>query len=172
MQGTYDPNMCVISSSFIKSDARKKQEPCPLCSNALIKQGDLIANLQKIEQRYLTKVELSAVSRMQYDYYCHNYRKPLVENGRDFVEVSLDQIEEHFSEHRISRERLILSDVAHARDVQKSLMSGDEASDRSDQTIKTWMQLSKHKHELVRSLASLSDRTEESVKSHQALNSV
>jgi len=172
MQGTYDPNMCVIDSSFIRSDGKTKREACPLCSNALIEQHDLIANLQTIEQNYLTKVELSAVSRMQYDYYCRNYRDPLRANGREFVEVSLEQIDEHFSQHRISQERLMLSDIAHARRVERTLVSCNEGSDRSDQTIKTWMQLSKHKHELVRTLVSMGDKHTETEKPHQALNSV
>lgn len=172
MQGArHGPNTCVLSSTIISGDKSDKP-PCPLCSNALVQQKDLIENLQRIEQRYLTKVESEAVTRMQYEYYVHNYMRPLADNNRPYVKVTLDDIREHFSEHMVSHKRLILSDISSAREVQMTLMESIDYGERSDQTIKTWMQLSKHKHELVRALAGLSDGSRDLPNVQVALNAV
>ena len=130
------------------------EEPCPLCSDKLLKQSALLSELERIEQRFLGRIQSSAIVRIQYAHYCSSYRKPLEDNGREFVDVTKDDITVHFDKHRICESRLILADVAAAREAQRNVM-GDASEGISENKMKTWMQLSKHKHELVRTLGNI-----------------
>ena len=141
------PSTCVI---------RSKEEfvNCPLCSNGILKQGKLLRELEEIERQYLGKVHTDAIARMQYQHYVASYKDPLERNGRDYVDMSLSDIRNHFNCHRISHDRLILDDVGQVREAQRLLISHSDYDDNqlSDSKLKTWMQLSKHKHELLRML--------------------
>ena len=148
------PSTCVITSGTLENNPESNQK-CPLCSNAVIRQQKLLLELEQIETKYLGKIHNDAIVRMQHDFYLNSYKKPLMNHGRNYIDISIDEIRHHFTHCRVSHERMILDDVQHVRKAQQTILnSQDEYSDinMTDANLRTWMQLSKHKHDLMRLL--------------------
>ena len=145
------PSTCVIRGNIKASD----ELPCPLCSDHILKHSILLQELEQIEHKYLGRIEPEAIVRIQFDHYERTYRKPLADNHRNHVTLTKANIRTHFEEHRISHSRMILNDVREAKRVQREMMQSDMSA--SEGKVKTWMQLSKHKHDLIRMLSTISD---------------
>lgn len=143
---------CVIRDGPIAENPNQPSldAKCPLCSNAMIRQTELMRGLEQIESRFIQKVDINAVARLQFEYYCTQYRDPLRDNNREFVDVTLQDMRKHFSTHCVSQTRLILADVAQARQAQHTVLNGADFG--SDTRMKTWITISKHKHDLLRLL--------------------
>ena len=172
------PATCVIRGEY--NEAHTDNKCCPLCSDTMIKQKTLIRELGIIEQKYLGKISNDAIARIQYDYYCASYKNPLRTHGRQYQEISIEQIKRHFATCRISHERMILEDVQHVTKAQRNIMSSIHADNpndafvlsesNNDNNIKTWMQLSKHKHDLMKLLEHKNTTTGNT--KHNRLNTV
>ena len=161
------PATCVIRGEYNEHESDEHRASpcittCPLCSDALIKQKTLIRELELIEQKYLGQISNEAIARIQYDYYCASYKNPLMTHGRQYQDISIKQIKRHFATCRVSHERMILEDVQHVAKAQRNIMTTIHAGNpndafvlsesNNDNNIKTWMQLSKHKHDLMKLL--------------------
>jgi hypothetical protein len=153
------PATCVIRGEY---NEEQTKNICPLCSDTMIKQKTLVRELGLIEQKYLGIISNDAIARIQYDYYCASYKNPLQAHGRQYEDITITQIKRHFATCRISHERMILEDVQHVTKAQRNIMCSMHVDDphdafvlsesNNDNNIKTWMQLSKHKHELMKLL--------------------
>ena len=152
------PSTCVIRGNPQSSERKSKcSKVCPLCSDEILKQRVLLQELESIEQRYLGRVEPAAITRIQYAHYMASYRRPLENHDRSFVDITKGDIAVHFEEHRVSHARMLLHDVQAARRVQREMIQQLDGDCVSENRLKTWMQLSKHKHDLVRMLSQTSD---------------
>ena len=152
------PSTCIIAGDPRQprgENVKDTSKSCPLCSNDILRQRKLIHELEQIEDKYLGKIHNDAIVRMQYDFYNDSYKQPLRQHGREYVEITEQQIRHHFAHCRVSHERMILDDVQQLRQAQKTLIAQDEYIDSqpNENSLKTWMQLSKHKHDLMRLLA-------------------
>ena len=143
---------CVIRDGPTPQNPNEPLEDtnCPLCSNAMIRQTELMRGLEQIEHKFIQNVDINAIARFQHEYYCTQYRDPLRDNNREFVNVTIRDMRKHFSTHRVSQTRLILADVAQARQAQHTVLNGADFG--TDARMKTWITLSKHKHDLLRLL--------------------
>jgi hypothetical protein len=150
-----DARTCVIRERKKTPNKRKREEsgdPCPLCSTALIVKSKLMTDLETIEDAFLGRVSPAEIVRIQFEFYEKTYKDPLVALGRPYVELSMAQLQTHFETHRVSKCKMLLDDVLWTHSTQQSMVESYEDEQIGENALKTWLQLSKHKHELLRAL--------------------
>lgn len=149
-----DTRTCVIRTRESRKRARAltSTTPCPLCSTALIVKSKLMTDLETIEDAFLGRVSPAEIVRIQYEFYEKTYKHPLTELNRPFVELTMEQMKTHFETHRVSKCKMLLDDVLWTHSTQQSMVENYEDEQIGENALKTWMQLSKHKHELLRAL--------------------
>jgi len=149
-----DTRTCVIKPRVKRKRHEEflSNDPCPLCSTELIVKSKLMANLEAIEDSFLGRVSSEEIIRIQYEFYEKTYKVPLEELGHDFVDLRPEHIRVHFSRHRVSKCKMLLDDVLWTHSTQQSMVENFEDDHISENSLKTWIQLSKHKHELLRAL--------------------
>ena len=150
-----DTRTCVIKPRVHRANKRPRPQsskPCPLCSTELIVKSTLMTNLESIEDSFLGRVSADEIVRIQYEIYEKTYKVPLEELGEPYVELTEDDLRVHFSLHRVSKCKMLLDDVMWTHSTQQQMVDNYEDNQISENSLKTWMQLSKHKHELLRAL--------------------
>ena len=148
-----DTRTCVVKPRTVRNPKRKRSEethpPCPLCSTALLVKSKLMNDLEAIEDAFLGRVSPAEIVRIQYEYYEKTYKAPLIDLSRPYVELSEEQLREHFQTHRVSKCKMLLDDIIWTHSTQQEQM------DEENLDLKTWLALSKHKHDLLKALDEL-----------------
>ena len=165
-----DTRTCVIKPRVSRKRVRVDTEPCPLCSTELIVKSALMTNLEAIEDSFLGRVSPDEIVRIQYEFYTKTYRQPLEDLQQSFVDLTEDHIRAHFSLHRVSKCKMLLDDVMWTHSTQQRMVDNFEDDHISSDSLKTWVQLSKHKHELLRALDGMRAKEPESLTTCYELN--
>lgn len=108
-----------------------------------------MTDLETIEDAFLGRVSPAEIVRIQYEYYEKTYKAPLIDLARPYVCITEEQLKRHFETHRVSKCKMLLDDIIWTHSTQQ------EAVDDENIDLKTWLALSKHKHELLRALDEL-----------------
>ena len=164
-----DTRTCIIQPR-VRKRVRVDTEPCPLCSTELIVKSALMTNLEAIEDSFLGRVSPDEIVRIQHEFYEKTYKQPLQELEQPYIELTEAHLRTHFSLHRVSKCKMLLDDVLWTHSTQQAMVDRFEDSQISADSLKTWVQLSKHKHELLRALDGMRASEPTALLSTYALN--
>lgn len=135
----------------------KKEHNCPICSHNQ-DEASVIQKMNEIEADLTGSVSSEEIYQIQHQLYEHQIRQPLLRQKIECPEITLDDIRNHYQNHKlnlrdiISKEILLVNTMqVHFRRSQiatKCLKDGRKTLNLKG--VDQWIKLSKHKLDLIK----------------------
>jgi len=135
----------------------KKENSCPICCHNS-DEASVVQKMNEIEADLTGRVSSEEIYCIQHQLYEHQVRQPLLRQKIDCPEITLDDIRNHYQNHKlnlrdiVSKEILLVNTMqVHFRRSQiatKSLKDGRKTLNLKG--VDQWVKLSKHKLDLIK----------------------
>ena len=134
---------------------------CPLCSYGDGGTGDshvIVSQMEDIDDALTGTIQDNEIYAIQSQLYTHHVQRPLERQGITAPAITSEHCKNHFGKHRLNPRRVVANDIRFADTMQRyyatqKILSRNNqtGSTRLDSTaMKQWMQLSKHKLDLLK----------------------
>ena len=114
--------------------------------------------MNEIESNLTGTVSSEEIYRIQYELYEHQVRQPLIRQGMDCPEITLEQIRNHYQNHRLNLRDIIAKEILFVNTMQvhfrrsqiatKNLRDGKKTLNLTG--VSQWIKLSQHKLNLIK----------------------
>lgn len=130
---------------------------CPICQHNS-GEASVIQKMNEIENNLTGTVSCEEIYRIQHELYEHQVRQPLIRQGLDAPEITLDQIRYHYQNHRLNLRDIISKEILFVNVMQIHFRKSQIATKNAKNGKKTlnlkgvdqWVKLSKHKLDLIK----------------------
>ena len=155
-----DESVLHVDKPVETRNANGERMHCMLCSksNTNLNGVTLLDEFQKIEDSLLGKVADMFIYETMKRYYDEKIQEPILRQGLECPELTVDDIARHFSFHSVNTRRMIKNDIIFLNNAQsfirqngllkENIASGTKTINNG--FMKQWNQLSKTKVELMR----------------------
>mgnify|MGYP000874484628 CR=1 FL=1 len=144
------------------------EEPCPVEDEAVAKQcpicchssgdGGWISKLNELEDSLTGTISPEEIYRTQFQLFEKIVKEPLSLQGKEYPDLSVDDLREHYSKHRMNIAQIVSKEILFCNEMQRQLRSKQIAvvnvktgSKRLLMAgIREWQRLSKHKLDLIK----------------------
>jgi len=160
--------ICSINAFFLSIYMEEEHCPvvdtgcsdCPLCQ--LNATDPIIQKMNEMEESLSGKVSSTEIFKLIHDFYLLQ-KKELERQKMPCPEITLEQIEIHYTKHRVNLKTIVANEIFLANEMQSHFEASQIATrDASGQktlhskSVDQWIRLSKHKLDLVKYYQSLS----------------
>lgn len=130
---------------------------CPICSHNS-GEASVIQKMNEIEANLTGTVSSEEIYRIQHELYEHQVRQPLIRQGMECPEITLEQIRNHYQNHRLNLRDIIAKEILFVNTMQvhfrrsqiatKNLRDGKKTLNLTG--VSQWIKLSQHKLNLIK----------------------
>lgn len=130
---------------------------CPICSHNS-GEASVIQKMNEIENNLTGTVSSEEIYRIQHQLYEHQVRQPLLRQGLDAPEITIEELRKHYQNHRLNLKDIIAKEILfvnvmqiHFRKQQiatKNIKDGSKTLNLKG--VNEWIKLSKHKLDLIK----------------------
>jgi len=130
---------------------------CPICSHNS-GEASVIQKMNEIENNLTGTVSSEEIYRIQHQLYEHQVRQPLIRQGMDAPEITIEQLRKHYQNHRLNLKDIIAKEILFVNVMQVHFRKQQIATKNIKDGTKTlnlkgvneWIKLSKHKLDLIK----------------------
>lgn len=134
---------------------------CPLCKHGDGGTGnthEILSRMEEIDNQLTGTVRDDEIYRIQAEMFTEHVQKPLEKQGIKAPKVTPEICRDHFSKHRVNPKRVIAGDIRFVDTMQyhfrkQNILSRNNETGKTkinSNAVKQWIQLSKHKMELIK----------------------
>lgn len=135
----------------------KQEHNCPICSHNS-DEASVVQKMNSIETELTGRVSSEEIYRIQHQLYEHQVRQPLLRQKIDCPEITLDDIRNHYQNHKLNLRDIISKEILLVNTMQVHFRRSQIATRCLKDGRKTlnlkgvdqWVKLSKHKLDLIK----------------------
>lgn len=135
----------------------EEEHECPMCKHSAA-DASVIDKMNQMEANLTGTVASEEIYRIQAQLYDVQVRKPLLRQGLQAPEITVDQLRTHYTLHKLNLRDIVSKEILacnnmqrHFRKHQVATMNTRTGKKRIDpKALGDWMKLSKHKLELIK----------------------
>ena len=148
---------------------------CPLCQHGDGGTGEahhVLERMRALDEELSGRVSDQTIFKLQADLYREHVQEPLKRQGVEVPEVTASDCKSHFNKHYINPKRMMASEIKFVNTIQshvrkQKILSRNTVTGETrinDAAVRQWLQLSRHKMDLVKFYRGQLSKTQSSAK--------